>query len=196
MKNVHFSSSSNEKEARSSTEFHEPLNFLILVLLGVLGVRFRGFGISPLVEHDVIMLFFIVAIVIYGIAFLGMKLGPQNADYLYKFKFVCVICAILACDLLASILVDPPRVLIINLCGIIVELIRRKYKQICKHLCHATNVVLNTSNNLFNKICLCQSICRILGWIQHTSKAFNKFALFGGTKKQDQGDGGQVADMV
>ena len=107
MKNVHFSSSSNDKEARSSMEFHEPLNFLILVLLGVLRVRFRGFGISPLVEHDVIMLFFIVAIVIYGIAFLGMKLGPQNADYLYKFKFVCVICAILACDLLASILVDP-----------------------------------------------------------------------------------------
>uniref|UniRef100_A0A7N2R2C5 Uncharacterized protein n=1 Tax=Quercus lobata TaxID=97700 RepID=A0A7N2R2C5_QUELO len=86
------------------------------------------------------MLFFIVAIVIYGIAFLGMKLGPQNADYLYKFKFVCVICAILACELLASILVDLLRVLIINLCGIIVELIRRKYKQICEHLCHATNV--------------------------------------------------------
>ena len=184
LENIHFSSSLNGKEACSSTEFHEPLNFLIMILIGILGVNFRGLGKSPLVEHDVIMLFFIMAIVIYGTAFLGMKLGPKNAEYLSKFKFVCVVCAILACELLASILVDPYRVLIINFCGILVELIRRKHKQICEHLYRAANVVLNTSCNSFKKI------------HKHTSKAFNKFTLFGGTKKQNQGDDNQIADMV
>ncbi|KAL0006817.1 hypothetical protein SO802_008319 [Lithocarpus litseifolius] len=155
-----------------------------MILIGILGVNFRGLGISPLKEHDVIMLFFIMAIVIYGTAFLGMKLGPKNAEYLSKFKFVCVVCAILACELLASILFDPYKVLIINFCGILVELIRRKHKQICEHLYHAANVVLNTSCNSFKKI------------YKHISKAFNKLTLFGGTKKQNQGDDNHIADMV
>ena len=86
--------------------------------------------------------------------------------------------------LLASILVNPYKVLIINFCGILVELIRRKHKQICEHLYRAANVVLNTLCNSFKKI------------YKHTSKAFNKFTLFGGTKKQNQGDDNQIADMV
>ena len=122
---------------------------------------------SP-IEHDAIMPFFIMAIVIYGTALLGIKLGPQNADYLPTLKFLCVICAILAFELLASILVDPLCLVMINLCGIIVELIRRWYKQIYELLyTHAANLVLNT-------------------WL----------SLFGGTKKQEQDDGGQIADIV
>nr|POE55580.1 hypothetical protein CFP56_66194 [Quercus suber] len=155
-----------EKEVRSSTEFHDPLNFLILTLLGVLGSSFRGSGISPLKEHGEIMFFIIMAIVIYCTAFLGMKLGPQNATYLPMFKFICVTCAFLACELFASILIDPLRLFIINLCGILVELIRRSwYKLIPELLCYATN--------------------KLVHWVQNTSQAFiNRF----GTKKQDQDD--------
>ncbi|GMY22417.1 hypothetical protein FCV25MIE_17658, partial [Fagus crenata] len=106
--------------------------------------------------------------VIYGTALLGIKLGPQNEDYLPILKFLCVICAILAFELLASILVDPLCLVMINLCGIVVELIRRWYKQIYELLyTHAANLVLNT-------------------WL----------SLFGGTKKREQDDGGQIADIV
>uniref|UniRef100_A0A7N2LE35 Uncharacterized protein n=1 Tax=Quercus lobata TaxID=97700 RepID=A0A7N2LE35_QUELO len=155
-----------EKEVRSSTKFHDPLNFLILTLLGVLGASLRGSGISPLKEHGEIIFFIIMAIVIYCIAFLGMKLGPQNVTYLPMFNFICVTCAFLACELFASILVDPLRLFIINLCGILVELIRHRwYKLIPELFCHATN--------------------KLVHGIQHTSQAFiNKF----GTKKQDQDD--------
>ena len=158
----------SEKEVRSSTEFHEPLNFLVTILLGVLGLSFKGSGIPPLKEHDEITLIIIMAIVIYVIAFLGIKLGPRNATYLPMFKFICVICAILACELFASILADPSKLFIINLCGILVELIRRMYKQIYELLYHATNLI---------------------HWIQHTSQVLKRFSLFGGTnKKQDQDD--------
>ncbi|KAL0006808.1 hypothetical protein SO802_008310, partial [Lithocarpus litseifolius] len=159
----------SEKEVRFSTEFHEPLYFFIIILLNVLGVSYKGSGISPLKEHDEITLFFIMAIAIYSIVFLGIKLGPQNATYLPMFKFICVICAILSCELLASILVNPLKLLIINICGFLVELIRRSwYKLIYELLCRVTN--------------------NLVHWIQHTSQAFKRFSLFGGTNRQDQDD--------
>ena len=120
----------SEKEVRSLTEFHEPLNFLITILVGVFALHSRGVGTSPLMEYDAMMPFFIMAVVIYGTAFLGIKLGPQNADYIPILRFVCVTSAILAFELLASSLVDPLRLLVINICGILVELLRRWYKQI------------------------------------------------------------------
>ena len=94
----------SEKEVHSSTEFHEPRNFLVMIFLGNYGVDFRDLGISLLKEYGAIMLVFIMVVVIYGIAFLGIKLGPQNAAYLFFFKMICVISAILACELLAYIL--------------------------------------------------------------------------------------------
>ncbi len=149
----------SEKEVRSPTKFHEPLNFLITILSSVFALHPRAVGTSPLMEHDAMMPFFIMAVVIYGTAFLGIKLGPQNAGYIPILQFVCVTCAIVASELLASSLVDPLRLLVINICGILVELLRRWYKQ-------------------------------ILTWI------FNRFSLFGGTKKQDQDAGSQIADHI
>ena len=137
-----FFNCASEKEV-SSTKFHEPLNFLITIILGVLGVHYQGLGISPLKEHGAIMLFFIMAAVIYSIAFLGIKLGPQNANYLPIFKFLCVTCAILACELLLSILVDHLRLVMINLCGILVELLRRWYKQIYQYCFQTPIMILN-----------------------------------------------------
>ena len=75
-----------------------------MIFLGNYGVDFRDLGISLLKEYGAIMLVFIMVVVIYGIAFLGIKLGPQNAAYLFFFKMICVISAILACELLAYIL--------------------------------------------------------------------------------------------
>ena len=161
-----------------------------MILLGVLGLRLRGLGISPLKEYDAIMAFFIMAVIIYGTAFLGIKLGPQNADYLPILKFLCVISAILACELLASILVNPLRLAMINLCGILVELIRRCYKQIYELLyTHAANLVHNISFDFLQKIFQSQ-------FRQSASQAFNMFTLFGGTKTQTQDNGGQIADIV
>ena len=119
--------------------------------------------------HDEITLFFVMTIAIYSIVFLGIKLGPQNTAYLPLFKFICVTCAILSCELLGSILVNPLKLLIINICGFLVELIRLSwYKLIYEILCHAAD--------------------NLVPWIQHTSQAFKRFSLFGGTKKQDQDD--------
>ncbi|KAL4601108.1 hypothetical protein ACB092_11G248200 [Castanea dentata] len=110
-----------------------------------------------------------MAIAIYSIVFLGIKLGPQNAAYLPLFKFVCVTCAILSCELLGSILVNPLKLLIINICGFLAELIRRSlYKIIYELLYPATD--------------------DMVPWIQHASQAFKRFSLFGSTKKQDQDD--------
>ena len=72
-----------------------------------------------------------------------------------------------------SVSVDPLWQVMITLCLILLELTRRKYKQIYKHLCHISH------------------------WVQHKTEAFNKFSLFGGsTEKQAQDEGGQIADMV
>ena len=60
----------------------------------------------------------------YASLYHGSKLGPQNAAYLFLFKIICVISGILACELLANILVGPLRLLslfLVNLCGILVE---------------------------------------------------------------------------
>lgn len=106
-------------------------------------------------------------------ALVGMALGPENADYLPMFKIFCVVCAVLACELLMSISIDPLWQVMITLCLILLELTCRKYKQIYEHLRPISH------------------------WVQHKTKAFNKFTLFGGsTEKQAQDEGGQVADMV
>ena len=72
-----------------------------------------------------------------------------------------------------SVSVDPLWQVMITLCLILLELTRRKYKQIYEHLCDISH------------------------WVQHKTKAFNKFTFFGGsTKKQAQDEGSQIADMV
>ena len=72
-----------------------------------------------------------------------------------------------------SVSVDPLWQVMITLCFILVELTRRKHKQIYENLCHISH------------------------WVQHKTEAFNKFSLFGGSiEKQAQDEGGQIADMV
>ena len=135
-----------------------------MVIFGILGLSVpRG-----AIKHS-----FIMVVAMLCTALLGMELGPENADYLPMFKNFCVICAVLAWELLMSVSVDLLWQVMITLCLILLELTRRKYKQIYEHLCHISH------------------------WVQHKTKAFNKFTLFGGsTKKQAQDEGSQIADVV
>ena len=88
----------------------------------------------------------------------GSKLGPQNAAYLFLFKIICVISAILACELLAYILVGPLRLFslfLINLCGILVEVMACFIIGTSKFMHAAVTqqlLTLNMFRNLLKKI--------------------------------------------
>ena len=120
----------SDYEVSSSTPLHAVFGFLIMLLLAVVGIHFQGLNMSPLSTHYATMVLFIIAVVIYSIAFAGIKLGPHNTSYLPIFNFICLTSGTLACELLVSILIAPFWLLIVNLCAILLEVLRRWYKQI------------------------------------------------------------------
>jgi hypothetical protein len=136
-----FNCGSEELKVSSSTPFHAAFGFLITILIGLVGVHFQGLGVSPLRTHFATMLLFLMAVVIYSIAFVGIKVGAHNTSYHYLplFKFICLISGTIACELLVSILIAALWLLIINLCAILVEVLRRWYQPIFDRLCHAAN---------------------------------------------------------
>ena len=131
----------SEEEVNFSTPFHAAFGFLITLLLALVGVHFQGLGVSPLKTHFATILLFLMAVVIYSIAFVGIKVGAHNTSYRYLplFNFICLISGTLACELLVSILITPLWLLIINLCAILVEVLRRCYQPIFDRFCHPAN---------------------------------------------------------
>ena len=87
-----------------------------------------------------------MAIVIYSIAFVGIRVGPQksqNRSYLPFFVSICLTTGTLACELLLYILITPFWLLIINLCAILVEVLHRWYQQNFQPVYQVADLVLS-----------------------------------------------------
>lgn len=162
----------SEDEVSSSTPLHAVFSFLIMLLLALVGIHCQGLNSSPLSTHYATMVLFIIAVVIYSIAFAGIKLGPHNTSYLPTFNFICLTSGTLACELLVSILIAPFWLLIVNLCVILLEVLRRWSKQILE------------SGALLQKI------------YQSAFKAFTGFILTHCGARKEEDDGFQNIDIV
>ena len=70
--------------------FHGLLLFLTSFPTALIGLHFPVMGISPLDTHFAIILFFIVATIVHDIAYMGIKLLPQDTENLPRLRFICL----------------------------------------------------------------------------------------------------------
>ena len=123
--------SSDEAETRGFYEaFHTFLAFLVTLLVTLIGLHLQPLSISPLEKHFAIILFFIGAIIIYGIAYMLTKLQARGSEYLYKLRFIRLVFGIIAIALLASIIISPFWLSMVILCSILIVGVPCLYKQI------------------------------------------------------------------
>ncbi|KAK4568544.1 hypothetical protein RGQ29_004094 [Quercus rubra] len=98
----------NSDEALSFIEaFHSLLGELALFPIALTGLHFQVLGVSPLHTHFAIILLFFMAAIVRHIAYLGIKLQPQDAGYLPILRFICLVSGIIAIELLFAI-IDVP----------------------------------------------------------------------------------------
>ena len=103
----------------------------------------------------------------YATSFSGRRiiLQPHNKEYHPIFRWICLVCGIIACELLVAILIFLFWLFIINLCTILVEeILRLWYQQIYEYLYATANVGFNPVCGLFQHIY--QIICEIQDWFR------------------------------
>ena len=112
---------------------HALLAFLISFLAALIGLHFQVLGISPLETHFALILLFIIAKIIYSIAYAEIKLQPPDVD-LPIFRFICLVSGVIAIELLVAIIISPFWLFMVNLCPIlIIGVLRHLYQQIYQH---------------------------------------------------------------
>ena len=95
-------------EALSFIEaFHALLCDLALFPTTLIGLHFQVLGVSSLHTHFAIILLFFMAAIVRHIAYLGIKLQPQDAGYLPILRFICLVSGIITIELLFAI-IDVP----------------------------------------------------------------------------------------
>uniref|UniRef100_A0A7N2MR76 Uncharacterized protein n=1 Tax=Quercus lobata TaxID=97700 RepID=A0A7N2MR76_QUELO len=133
--------------------FHVFLIFLNSILGAIIGIHFQALNISPLETHLGIILLFIMATIVYIIAYLEIKLHTQDAAYLFIFRLVCLVSGILSVELLVTLIVSPVWLLMVNLCPIlIIGVLRHWYQGIYQGLYDTADMVLKAVHILYNKI--------------------------------------------
>ncbi|KAK4568406.1 hypothetical protein RGQ29_003982 [Quercus rubra] len=148
--------------------FHAFLTFLLPFLAALIGLHFQALGKSPLDSHFAIILLLIMAIIAYGIAYLGNKLQPQDSEHRSIRRLICLLCGIIAFQLALAILICPYWLFMVNLWSIlIVGVLRHSYQQIY----HAANVVLKAVPSLFQKIY--QFFYQIYEWLLQIFKSIS-----------------------
>ena len=132
--------------------FHEFLNFIVSFLGTIIGLHFQVLDVSPLETRFGIILLLIMAIIVYGIAYVEMNLQPLDAD-LPILRFICLVSGIIAIELLVTLIISPFWLFLVNLCPIlIVGVLRYSYQQIYYYLYYTVNLVLDAVCSLFTKI--------------------------------------------
>ena len=142
-------------EALSFIEaFHALLDDLALFPTALIGIHFQVLGVSPLHMHFAIILLFFMATIIHRIAYMEIKLQPQDAGYLPILRFICLVSGTIAIELLFAIIISPFWLIIFNLCPILIlGVLRPLYQQIYQCVCYTANLVRNAVCSLFEKIC-------------------------------------------
>ena len=122
-------------EALSFIEaFHALLGDLALFPIALIGLHFQVLGISPLHTHFAIILLFFMATIVHCIAYMEIKLRPQDAMYLPILSFICLVSGIIAIELLFAIIISPFWLFMVNLCPILIlGVLRHLYQQIYQH---------------------------------------------------------------
>ena len=134
--------------------FHGLLLFLTSFLTALIGLHFLVMGVSPLDTHFAIVLFFIMATIVHGIAYMGIKLLPQDTENLPRLRFICLVSGIIAIELLVAITISLFWLFMVNLCPILIlGAPCHSYQQVYHCLCYTANLVLNAVCSLFKKIC-------------------------------------------
>nr|POE56115.1 hypothetical protein CFP56_75633 [Quercus suber] len=67
--------------------FQKYVVFLIALLFTIIGFNFRSSNISPLETHYAIFLLFLVAIFVYGLAYVLIAVQPRDSVYLSKLRY-------------------------------------------------------------------------------------------------------------
>ncbi|KAI9109267.1 hypothetical protein K1719_019890 [Acacia pycnantha] len=94
---------------------HTIYGFLTGLLLALMGIKYQGSGTNPYREHPILMMQFLIAIFMYGVALI-IILRRSNLEHSANKLMVGVshICGGLACELLLLVLVSPIPLLLIN----------------------------------------------------------------------------------
>ena len=130
--------------------FHTLLGDLALFLIALIGIHFQVLGVSPLHTHFAIILLFFMATIVHHIAYMEIKLQPQDAGFLPILRFICLVSGIIAIELLFAIIISPFWLFMVNLCPILIlGVLRHLYQQIYQCVYYTTNLVCS----LFKKIC-------------------------------------------
>ena len=152
-------------EALSFIEaFHVLLGDLALFPTALIGLHFQVLGVSSLHTHFAIILLFFMATIIHRIAYMEIKLQPQDARYLPILRFIYLVSGIIAIELLFAIIISPFWLFMVNLCPILIlAVLCHLYQYIYQCVYYATNLVLNAKCNLLKKIC--HLVDQIYDWV-------------------------------
>nr|XP_023896306.1 uncharacterized protein LOC112008202 [Quercus suber] len=115
--------------------FQKYVVFLIALLFTIIGFNFRSSNISPLETHYAIFLLFLVAIFVYGLAYVLIAVQPRDSVYLSKLRFICLVFGTIAIELPASIIISPFWLVMVNLCSVLIIGVMCLYKQIYQFVC-------------------------------------------------------------
>ena len=132
--------------------FHALLVFFNAILGVIIGVHFHFLGVSPLETHPGIILHLIAATLVYIIAYLVIKVQPQDADTAYRFIFglVCLVPGIFSAGLLLALIISPLRIFMFISCLILIfGVLHNWYQGIYEGLYKTVDMV----NKIYGLIC-------------------------------------------
>ena len=120
-------------EALSFIEaFRTLLDDLALFLIALIGIHFQVLDNSSLHTHFAIILLFFMATIIHRIAYMEIKLQPQDARYLPILRFIYLVSGIIAIKLLFAIIISPFWLFMVNLCPILILGVHRLLRRVAQ----------------------------------------------------------------
>ena len=131
--------------------FHALIAFIVSFLAALIGLHFQVLSVSPLETHFATVLLFIMATIVYSIAYMEIKLQPQGAEYLLLFRFICLVSGIISVELLISIIISPFWLFMVNFLPILIVGVLCSYKQIYQFLYYIANLIFNAVPSLLKK---------------------------------------------
>ena len=162
--------------------FYALIASLVSILAASIGFHFQGLGLSPLETHFATFLVFIMAAIVYSIAYMGIKLQPQGAEYLLLFRLISLVSGIIAVELLISIIISPFWQFMVNFLPILIIGVLCAYKQIYQFLYYTANLIFNAAPSLLKKIY--QLVCQIYDWLLQIFQS-GAFQAFSSRERED-----------
>ena len=110
--------------------FQKLLFFLIALLFAIIGFLVSSSDISPLETHYAIFLLFLLAIFVYGLAYVLITIAPKDSECLSTLRFIYLVFGTIAIELSTLIIISPFWLFMVNLGSILIIGVLCSYKQI------------------------------------------------------------------